>query len=94
MTFSPCESIVFHAYTILAYIMGEDDIKVSEKESGRLLSNIFDSFRRQIKLFAEKNPDVQLVAYNIALLVEAIQGNSHSKSPSDGSISFCSSRST
>jgi hypothetical protein len=72
---SPCESIVYHAYIILSYIMDEDDIKASEKESGRLLSNIFDSLRKKIRLHSESHQHKGLTEYNIALLVEAIQGN-------------------
>ena len=72
---SPCESIAFHSYLILSYIMDEVDIKSSEKESGRLLSNIFDSLRREIRLLSERNEHDQSIEHNITLLVEAIQGN-------------------
>jgi len=77
---SPYESIVFHDYIILSYIMDEDDIKSSEKESGRLLSNIFDSLRKNIKLISVKNQNQKLIEHNITLLVEAIQGNIESDS--------------
>jgi len=72
---SSYQSIVFHIYIILSYIMDEDDIKSSEKESGRLLSNIFDSLRKNIKLISVKNQNQKLIEHNITLLVEAIQGN-------------------
>lgn len=72
---SPCESIAFHSYLVLSYIMDEIDIKSSEKESGRLLSNIFDSLRREIRLLSERNRHDQAIEHNITLLVEAVQGN-------------------
>ena len=43
----PYESITFHVYVMLSYTMDENDIKASGKESGRLLSNIFDSLRKK-----------------------------------------------
>jgi hypothetical protein len=77
---SSYQSIVFHIYIILSYIMDEDDIKSSEKESGRLLSNIFDSLRKNIKLISVKNQNQESIEHNITLLVEAIQGNIESDS--------------
>jgi hypothetical protein len=55
--------------------MDEDAIKKSEKESGRLLANIFDSLRKNIKLRSEKSKNEEVIEHNIALIVEAIQGN-------------------
>jgi len=71
----PYESIVFHVYIILSYIMDEDDIKSSEKESGRLLSNIFDSLRKKIKLLSKTSKNHEITKHNITLLAEAVQGN-------------------
>jgi hypothetical protein len=55
--------------------MSEEDIKSSEKESGRLLSDILDSLRKKIKLLSEKNENEEDVKRDIALLIEAVQGN-------------------
>jgi len=69
------ESIIYHIYILLSYTMSEDDIKSSEKESGRLLSDILDSLRKKIKLLSEKNENEEGVKRDIALLIEAVQGN-------------------
>jgi hypothetical protein len=54
--------------------MDEKDIKASEKDSGRLLSNIFDSLRKEIKSFSETSQNAELIERNITLLIEAIRG--------------------
>jgi hypothetical protein len=71
---SPNESIVLHAYVMLSYTLEEDDIKASEKESGRLLSKIFDSLRQKIKSLSTSNKNEEITEQNISLLVEALQG--------------------
>jgi hypothetical protein len=55
--------------------MDEKDIKASEKDSGRLLSNIFDSLRKEIKSISETSRNGELIEHNITLLIEAIRGN-------------------
>jgi hypothetical protein len=70
----PYESITIHVYVLLAYTMDEKDIKASEKDSGRLLSNIFDSLRKEIKSFSETSQNAELIERNITLLIEAIRG--------------------
>jgi hypothetical protein len=71
----PYESIVIHAYVMLSYTLDEDDIKASEKDSGRLLSNIFDTLRKKIKSYSETTKNEEIIERHISLLVEAIQGN-------------------
>jgi hypothetical protein len=68
------ESIVLHAYVMLSYTLEEDDIKASEKDSGRLLSKIFDSLRTKIKSLSGINKHPEIIERNISLLVEAIRG--------------------
>ena len=86
---SSSESIVFHVYIILSYIMDEVDIKASVKETGRFLSNIFDSLRREIRLLSERNRHDHLIEHNITLLLEAVQGNIHLKPSHWIEFSFC-----
>ena len=78
----PFESIVFHTYVLLSYTLDEDDIKASEKESGRLLSNLFDSLRKKLKSLSKHDANDESTERSIALLVEALQGNSCIENPS------------
>ncbi|CAF1053487.1 unnamed protein product [Rotaria sp. Silwood1] len=66
------ESIVIYAYMMLAYILEEDDIKSSEKDTGRLLSNIFDLLRKNIKSLSKRKQHNEFIERNISLLVESI----------------------
>jgi hypothetical protein len=59
---------------MLSYTLEEDDIKASEKDSGRLLSKIFDSLRTKIKSLTGTNKHPETIERNISLLVEAIRG--------------------
>ncbi len=68
------ESIVLHAYVMLSYTLEEDDIKASEKDSGRLLSKIFDSLRRKLHLLSITNEHEEIIEHHISLLVEALRG--------------------
>ena len=70
----PNESIVLHAYVMLSYTLEEDDIKASEKDSGRLLSKIFDSLRKKLKSLSGINKHPETIERNISLLVEAVRG--------------------
>jgi hypothetical protein len=68
------ESILLHAYVMLSYTLEEDDIIASEKDSGRLLSKIFDSLRKKIKLLSITNKNEEIIEKKISLLVEALRG--------------------
>jgi hypothetical protein len=68
------ESIVLHAYVMLSYTLEEDDIKASEKDSGRLLSNIFDSLRKKLRLLSLSSQTEEIIERNISLLAEAVRG--------------------
>jgi hypothetical protein len=68
------ESIVLHAYVMLSFTLEEDDIKASEKESGRLLSKIFDTLRKKIQTLSITNQNEEIIERNISLLVEALRG--------------------
>ena len=72
---SPYESIVLHTYVLLSYTLEEDDIKASEKESGRFLSNLFDSLRKKLKSLPKGDKHDEWAERSVALLVEALQGN-------------------
>ncbi|CAF1412820.1 unnamed protein product [Adineta ricciae] len=67
------ESIVLHAYVMLSYTLEEDDIKASEKASGRLLTKILDTLRKKIQSISVMDNDEESTNRNIALLMEAIQ---------------------
>ncbi|CAF0925458.1 unnamed protein product [Adineta steineri] len=69
----PNESIVLHAYVMLSYTLEENDIKASEKDSGRLLSKIFDSLRKKTKSLSVLNKNEEITERNISLLTEALQ---------------------
>lgn len=71
----PYESIAIHAYVVLAYTLEEDDIKASEKDSGRLLSNIFDTLRKKIQKRSKSTTNQEINERNVSLLTEAVQGN-------------------
>ncbi|CAF2529791.1 unnamed protein product [Rotaria sp. Silwood2] len=73
LTSLPNESIVIHGYIILSYTLEENDIKASEKDSGRLLSNIFDLLRKNIRSLIKTNQNIELIECNISLLVETVQ---------------------
>ena len=74
----PNESIVLHAYVMLSYTLEEGDIKASEKDSGRLLSKIFDALRRELHSLSISTENEDVVERNISLLIEAVQGLLHS----------------
>ena len=68
------ESIVLHAYVLLSYVLDEDDIKASEKETGRLLSNIFDWLRKKLSSLDGVDEHDEGTEKNLGLLIEALQG--------------------
>jgi len=70
----PNETIVLHAYVMLAYTLKEDDIKASEKEAGRLLSKILDTLRKKIKSLVNPHKNAQVIEKQMSLLVEAFRG--------------------
>ncbi|CAF2017157.1 unnamed protein product [Rotaria magnacalcarata] len=67
------EPIVIHACVILAYTLDEEDIKASEKESGRLLSNLLNLLRKNMRALTKKSKNEEAIESNITLLVEALQ---------------------
>lgn len=75
LTALPYESIVIHTYLLLAYILDEDDIKVSEKDSGRLLTKIFDLLRTNLTALSRESKNNQILEHNLGLLIETLQGN-------------------
>ncbi|CAF4602747.1 unnamed protein product, partial [Rotaria magnacalcarata] len=62
-----------HACVILAYTLDEEDIKASEKESGRLLSNLLNLLRKNMRALTKKSKNEEAIESNITLLVEALQ---------------------
>ncbi|CAM4877483.1 unnamed protein product [Rotaria socialis] len=68
------EPIVIHACVILAYTLDEEDIKASEKESGRLVSNILNLLRKNTRALTKKSKNEEATEHNITLLAEALQG--------------------
>lgn len=68
------ESIVLHAYVMLTYTLDEDEIKASKKEAGRLLSKIFDSLRKKLRLLSSAPQHNQHLRGEIFLLIEALRG--------------------
>ena len=74
LIFLPYESIACHAYVILSYTLEEHDIKASEKDAGRLLCNLFDALRKNVRSSSRTTEHEQAKERNISLLIEAIQG--------------------
>ena len=73
----PNESIVLHAYVMLTYILEEDEIKASKKDVGRLLSKMFDSLRKKLRLLSNttaNSSNNEHLERDISLLIEALHG--------------------
>lgn len=76
LIFLPNESIVLHAYVMLTYTLEEDEIKASKKDAGRLLSKIFDSLRKKLRLLSNttNSQNNHHLERDISLLIEALHG--------------------
>lgn len=68
------ESIVLHAYVMLTYTLDEDEIEASKKDAGRLLSKIFDSLRKKLRLLSSTPQQNDHLRREISLLIEALRG--------------------